>query len=61
MKIIKIISASVALAICTATTLFAQLNKANSYYDNLQFSKAIPYFKKALDKNNDPLVASKLG
>ena len=40
---------------------FAQLKKADAYYNSLRFVKAIPLFKKVLEKTGGPVIAAKLG
>jgi outer membrane protein OmpA-like peptidoglycan-associated protein len=39
---------------------FAQLKKANRYYENFEYAKAIPLYKKVVKKNENPEALEKL-
>lgn len=40
--------------------LFAQVKRADKYYENLEYAKAIPLYKKAVKRKEDPDVLRKL-
>ena len=45
------------LALVAFIPVFAQLKKANKFYNRLQYSKAIPLYKKVVKKKNPPAQA----
>lgn len=56
----KIRSFSILLFIVIVNTLFAQLQRANKYYANYDYAKAIPLYKKAVSKNESAEALEKL-
>jgi outer membrane protein OmpA-like peptidoglycan-associated protein len=48
----KIILLSIVFCFATINVLFAQLKRANKYYDNYEYAKAIQLYKKAAKKDN---------
>lgn len=43
------------------SSCFAQIDKANRYYTQFEYNRAIPFYLKALKKGDDPEALSKLG
>lgn len=58
MKIVKILS--LVFLVLVMNTAFAQLKRANKYYENYEYSKAIPLYKKAVKKNDNVEALEKL-
>lgn len=56
----KIKTASLLFLVIIANNLFAQLKRANKYYDNYDYAKAIPLYKKAVKKNASAEALEKL-
>lgn len=48
------------ILVILGNTLFAQLKKANKYYDNFDYPKAIQFYKKALNKKESAEALEKL-
>jgi outer membrane protein OmpA-like peptidoglycan-associated protein/tetratricopeptide (TPR) repeat protein len=46
--------------VCASSTLVAQIKRANNYFQNLEYVKAVPFYEKALKKKQDPVAAANL-
>lgn len=56
----KIISLSLILSLLVVSSLFAQMKRANQYYNNYEYTKAIQLYKKIVKKNDNVEALQKL-